>query len=356
MIGAARGKDPVKVLKPVRIFQHAQLAFKVRKLRAAARLYSLAESCGYDADACAAGRWLCHALRGDFLTAWQESDLIEQRGKPDRNRFWNGRPLNGQRVLVRCLHGLGDTIQFVRYLPLLRQIAASVTLEAQPLLKPLLFESGLADRVITWGESEGCWDQQIEIVELPRIFRTTIETIPSRIPYLTVSSNAPRRPSPPVRVAFVWAASTWDSSRSVPLPLLSRICHLPGFEFFSLQAGEDRAELAACSAPILDFFDPAGSVLSAARRLMSMHLLITVDTMMAHLAGALGLPVWTLLPAQADWRWMLARPDSPWYPTMRLFRQDEPGRWEPVIRQLESELPSLLQPPRGGFHSHLRFR
>ena len=343
MIGSERHVKAAEVLKRTRTFRRAELALSGRKLTEAAKLYSLAESGGYDPDACAAGRWLCHTLRGDFLTAWGESDAIELRGKPDPNRFWNGQPLDGQRVLIRCLHGLGDTIQFVRYLPRLRQIAAKVTLESQPALKPLLLLSGLADHVITWGEAEGDWDQQVEIVELPRIFRTTVETIPSRIPYLTVPPEPPLASSP-LRVALVWAASAYDISRSVPFSLLSRLCHLPGIEFFSLQAGEERAELAQCGAPVRDLFEPSGSILAAAQRLMRMHLLITVDTMMAHLAGALGLPVWTLLPAQADWRWMLERRDSPWYPSMRLFRQPEPGSWEPVLHQVESELRKQLHP------------
>jgi hypothetical protein len=321
-----------------RAFASAEQNLRLRLVRQALSGYQHAERLGYDSDKCAGARWLCRMLLGDFAEAWRESQIIESRGNPDPNRFWNGRPLDGQNVLVRCLHGLGDTLQYVRYLPLLRQRAASLTLEAQPGLKALLVQSGIAGQVITWNEPEPPWDTQIEIVELPRIFETTIDTIPNRVPYLKAPRAALRTSPNKLPVGLLWASGAYNPARCVPLPILSRICGTPGCEFFSFQAGEEGRELASCNAPVHDLDERDGNALITASKLVNMDLLITVDTMLAHLAGALGIPVWVLLPFEADWRWMLNREDSPWYPTMRLFRQPQPADWDSVIERVRHEL------------------
>ncbi len=277
-------------------------------------------------------------LLGDFEAAWKESDAIACRGNPDPNRFWNGKSFTGQRVLIRCLHGLGDTIQFLRYAPLIRREARSLTIEVQPRLKPLIECSGLAENVITWGEPEPEWDQQVEVMELPHIFRTTIESIPAAVPYLRLPLAPRMEKAGLFRVALVWASSRFNAARSIPLEILSRICDGSNLEFYSFQGDPECEELAGCPVRIHDWDEQTNSVLGAARSLGEMDLLITADTMMAHLAGALGRRVWTLLPYEADWRWMLNRSDSPWYPTMRLFRQTEPGNWEPVAEKVRSAL------------------
>ncbi len=293
-------------------------------------------------------------LTGEFELAWRESDAIANRGQPDPNRFWDGRPFTGRKVLLRCLHGLGDTLQFVRYAHLIRQQARWLAIEGQPRLKLLLKEAGLADCVMTWGEPEPPWDQQMEVMELPRIFRTTLDTIPNRVPYITLNagssndgtvavepSGPPNSPSPTLRVGLVWASSTYNPARSVPIQCASALFDTPGVVFFSLQAGIESAEIEpwAERVPCLD--DPSTCVLGTAKSLAQVDLVITVDTMMAHLAGAMGKPVWTLLPYECDWRWMVGREDSPWYPTMRLFRQREPGVWNPVIARVRRELTAL---------------
>jgi hypothetical protein len=332
-----------KTLTANQAFAQAELALKERQAAQAIDLYRIAEARGFDSDACCGARWVCHMLLGDFDSAWKESEQIDKHGRPDVNRFWDRKPLRGQRVLIRCLHGLGDTLQFIRYAPLLRKQVASLTIETQPPLKRLIQQSGLADYVMTWGEPEPVWDRQIEILELPRIFRTTIETIPSTIPYLKgtprehVGSNEER-----LRVGLVWASSRYNPSRCIPLATLSEVCRTPGVEFYSFQAGDNRHELADVDCPIQDAFDRSGCIQGAADGLANMHLLITVDTMMAHLGGALGMPVWMLLPFQADWRWMLYRTDSPWYSTMRLFRQEIDGEWDAPVNQLRSALQRLI--------------
>ncbi|MBV8572669.1 MAG: hypothetical protein JO319_18770 [Acidobacteriaceae bacterium] len=318
-----------------------------RRIEEALAEFDFAEREGHDPDVCSAGRWTCMMLTGRFEAAWRESDLIAKRGKPDPHSFWDGQPCYGRRVLIRCLHGLGDTIQFVRYASLLRGIAASVSIEAQPLLKELLGLSGLADHVFTWNEPEPAWDQQIEIIELPRVFRTTLGSIPARVPYLFAPGGPGCAADSGFRVGLVWCSSAYDPARNIPLELAGQLCSLAEVQFHSLQADPGRAGLQRCVLPIQDVYDPSGSVMAAARSLQKMDLLITVDTMMAHLAGALARPVWTLLPYQADWRWMLDRDDSPWYPTMRLFRQTSSGDWQGVIDRVRNELERHCQTVAG---------
>jgi hypothetical protein len=319
-------------------FEVAEKNLQSRYTAEAILWYDTAEQLGHDADACAGARWVCHMLNGNYAMAWAESDSIEQRGKPDRNRFWNGTTPNGRRVLIRCLHGLGDTLQYVRFVAKLREQAKQISIEAQPALKTLLIESGIADEVITWGEPEPPWDLQMEAVELPRIFRTTLETLPRRVPYVVAPPSRLRLTPGRLHIGIVWGSGSHDMARCIPIELLSRIFTAPGCEFFSFQAGEEQTQIGPWKTLVRDLQEQNGCVLRTASRLMNMDLLITVDTMIAHLGGALGLPVWTLLPFAADWRWLLDREDSPWYPTMRLFRQPQPLAWEPVVARLKDEL------------------
>ena len=284
-------------------------------------------------------------LSGEFELAWRESDLISARANPDPNRFWDGRPLAGNRILIRCLHGFGDTLQFVRYVPLIRQIASSVMIEAQPQLKSLLTEACLADQVITWTEPEPVWDQQVEVMELPRIFRTTISTIPNCVPYISVSTRTEElpvaRPSD-LRIGVVWKSGAFNPSRSVPIEQFARIFGQMSVSFYALQVGPEHEDVRPWADCVYDLHHRLTAILDTARILKQMDMVITVDTMLAHLAGAMAIPVWTLLPFHADWRWMLHRDDSPWYPTMRLFRQPEPDNWAEVMARIESELRRLV--------------
>lgn len=319
-------------------FATAEKKLRLRLIPDAIAAYRRAELQGYDPDACAGARWVCHMLLGDYGRAWEESDAIDHRGKHDPNRFWNREPFENHRVMVRCLHGLGDTLQYVRYLRCMRDRGATVVLEAQPPLKALLAQAGVADHVITWQEPEPAWDMQIEIVEMPKIFRTTLDTIPKRIPYLTAPRSNLRIQPGALHIGIVWTAGAYNPARSIPFSEISRLFGTPGCEFFSFQAGEERAQLASSDAAVRDLHCPDACVLDTASKLLNMDLLVTVDTMMAHLGGALGVPVWTLLPYEADWRWMMGRDDSPWYPGMRLFRQSSPGDWAGVIERIQNEL------------------
>ncbi len=207
-------------------------------------------------------------------------------------------------------------------------------------------QANIADRVITWGEQEPSWDQQVEIVELPLIFRTTLDTIPAAVPYIHIPNGSTDDSfcgKRPLRVGLVWASSAFNPARSVPLAELATLFELPDVSFFSFQAGDERAQLRHWSNQIGDLYNEGQSVLETAMSMKNMDLVITVDTMTAHLAGAMGLEVWTLLPYACDWRWMLHRTDSPWYPTMRLFRQPAPGAWEAVVQSLRRELAAKLE-------------
>ncbi len=327
------------------LLARAEEQLSCMRIPEALRLFRLAEQAGCDPDSCAAGRWTCHMLAGEFESAWQESDAISNRGNPDPHRFWDGRPLRGRSILLRCLHGLGDSIQFIRYAPLIRREARQLVIEAQPTLKSLIQESELADDVITWGEPEPYWDQQIEIIELPRIFRTSVDSIPNNVPYLHVRSVLPigrYDGSRSLRVGIVWASSVYNPARSISLKEMAGLFKVGGVSFFSLQAGPERAQLEPWSRQIVNLYDESGCVMKMAQNLKTLDLVISVDTMIAHLAGAMGLPVWTLLPYECDWRWMLDRDDCPWYPTMRLFRQPRREDWDTVIQRVQLGLEELV--------------
>lgn len=314
----------------------------------AVEAYTRAEQAGYDADLCSARRWTCYMLAGDWGAAWQESDRIAQRGGPDPHRYWDGSDWAGKDVLVRCLHGLGDTLQFIRYCSLLRETARSVTIEAQPKLKGLLVQSGLADKVITWGEHPPEWQVQMEVNEFPRIFRTRADTIPNCVPYLrTKRAQLPEQGGSVhrLRVGLVWAASSFDSTRNIPPRLLSPLFAIPGVQFVSLQAGEGWQE--SIHPAVRNGSRADTGIDEIAEMMVELDLLVTVDTMNAHLAGALGVRTWTLLPFYCDWRWMAKRMDTPWYPSMRLFRQPASRTWTAVIDQVRAEINLLREQVSG---------
>ncbi len=322
------------MLDDVRV-QYARAAsfLQNRNIKQALECADAAELLGYNQDDCSALRWDCWMLLGQFENAWAESDRIAARGGHDPHRFWDGQPLVGQRVMLRCLHGLGDAIQFIRYAPFIREQASSLVVETHPALVRLLRDVKGIDRVVTWGSGAPAeapqWDVQIEINELPRIFRCTIATIPAQIPYISVPPKLSKLNVGRKRIGLVWASSAWNPARSVPINLLLEALSGVDADLFSLQHGLDRTALTPARAE-------EGDVFETAEDMMTMDLIISADTMTAHLAGALGIPVWVLLPFQADWRWMLDRSDSPWYPTMRLFRQPSQGDWAGALQLLRA--------------------
>jgi hypothetical protein len=298
--------------------------------------------------------WTQAMRQGDFAAAWRISDTVLRariaRGEtcwrwPRHHQFvWSGAPLAGRRVLVRCYHGLGDTIQFIRFAAPLRRLASRVIVWAQPALMPLIAGADGVDEVLPLhdGDCPAAYDVDVEIMELPHILRANAGSLGARVPYLHPPPLAGERldgePGAQRRIGFVWQAGGWDPRRSIPTPmladLLERLARAPGIALFLLQRGLPARELAALPARDIGSDD---AVVTAAR-MRKLDLVVSVDTMAAHLAGALGVPTFTLLHRDCDWRWMDGRSDSPWYPTMRLFRQSRADDWNGLIAAVEQAL------------------
>ena len=267
--------------------------------------------------------------RGDWQTAWAVNDLVLSRRNPATQDdpslpyhlrwVWDGRPFAGRHALVRCYHGLGDTLQFARYLPILRTLTASLTVEAQAPLVPLLRQIPGLDRVVPFVLDKPLPPAEcsIEIMELPHALRLGPEAVPP--------ANFGIRPSTASGDGLCWTSGGWDTARDVPAAVI---------------AGLARGAVALQPGPVaLSVRNPTGSpacLSDTAALIAGLDRIITVDTMIAHLAGSLGRPTLLLLKHDADWRWMEGRCDSPWYPTMRLFRQPRPGDWATVVREVKA--------------------
>ena len=287
--------------------------------------------------------WWAAARSGDLAEAWRQSDRLTNLGKlrTDLPRFhrplWNGTPVDNRPVLVRCWRGLGDAILFARYIPLLAKRAKSVYLEAPEQLVPI-FASFQLDQVIPLDSPLEVPVETVEIesTELPYVFRTTLDTIPREVPYLRGPFSCPRPvlPTGQPNIGLCWAGGRFDPRRALPLEKLSPLAKVPGLNWFHLQP-EYRA---AGSFPFVNSAGKFPDLLALAALIRQLDLVITVDTMVAHLAGALARPVWTFLHFDADWRWFRDRSDSPWYPTMRLFRQRKPGFWDEPVEEVVLEL------------------
>ncbi|MFL6504624.1 MAG: ADP-heptose--LPS heptosyltransferase, partial [Candidatus Udaeobacter sp.] len=253
----------------------------------------------------------------------------------DEESTWRGEPLDGKHVLVRCCYGLGDTLQFVRYVPLLRRAARHVTLQAQASLARVLEQVEGIDSLVTRRNQvpPENYDVAMELSELPHVFRTSIQTIPTQIPYIHV---VPRSfpATTDMKVGLVWQGSDWDPRRSVPLQLFAGFERVARLTLHIVQRGRALMERPK------GFGINSGhdDVYEAARTIAALDLILTIDSMPAHLAGAMGVPTWTLVHSHCDWRWMENRTDSPWYPGMRLFRQKDAGDWPPVIAAVKQEL------------------
>jgi len=334
------------------IFDLSTRRLNRRLLTGVSFLFSQAESCGADPDRCAAGRWVAAMLCGNFPLAWRESDAIRRRGCPDSNRFWNGERIQGQQVIVRCLHGYGDAIQFLRYAPSIKASAARVIVECAPRAVELIQCLAGIDEVVSWEANPLAspidWQVQVEAMELPYLFRTQISDLPVATNYLRLPNEELERaedtlgPKTKVpRIGIVWSAGEWNPSRSLPLHMLRAILLRMEFEFWNLQGGSVRERWKSFG-PRSNFRDTPLladlGLLPLAALIAKLDLVITVDTLAAHLAGALGVPCFLLLQHVADWRWMMGCSDSPWYPSLRLFRQPRSGEWASVVREVDLAL------------------
>lgn len=307
-------------------------------------------ACKIDHPACN-DPWLDAMRRGDFAAAWKISDALLPLARAQDHRtvprheqnVWDGTSVAGKRVLVRCYHGLGDTIQFIRYAKLLKRVAARVIVWVQPSLIPLLSGVEGVDQLLPLhdGAPEIEYDVDVELNELPYLFRTTIENVPADVPYLHVERAPLPSTHDQIRLGLIWQSGEWDASRSIPFHLLRPLSQITGIQWHILQR---EARLAGWNGEF-GVLSGGDNPLDDARIMRALDLVISVDTMTAHLAGALGQRTWTLLPFNADWRWMRDRNDSPWYPTMRLFRQKREGNWGEVIDEVSSVLSSTFRLP-----------
>lgn len=286
-------------------------------------------------------RSFAHLLAGDFLPGWED---YEWRKRDARfagdfpalpGREWTGEALTGKMLLVHAEQGLGDTIQFARYLPLLAARGARVVLAcARPLITLLETVDGVAAAVDRAGRLPK-YDLWVDQMSLPRLFATVIGSIPSPAGYLPGACAAPQS-SAPLRVGLVWAGNPLhqnDRRRSIPSAALAPLFQVPGIDWVNLQVGARAGDFPDLPPP-----DGLTDFAATARVIATLDLVIAVDTSTAHLAGAMGRPVWLCLPAAPDWRWVLGRYDSPWYAAMRLFRQPFPGDWGSVIAQVRTAL------------------
>jgi tetratricopeptide (TPR) repeat protein len=294
-------------------------------------------------------RCLLQLLQGDYANGWRNYEVRWKVFAPRAftQPLWRGEPLHGAGIVLYSEQGQGDALQFLRYVPLVQAAGGKVILDLPANLLRLAAQiPGLAGLVAT-GEPLPPFDCRCPLLSLPLTLGTTLETIPAKVPYLAVppeakaSADALPWPATGLRVGLSWTGNPThpkNRARSVPLEMLAPLFDLPGVHFFSLQMGPAAAELAALKARITDLAPVTGDMADTAAQMAHLDLIISIDTSIAHLAGALGRPLWVLLSKVPDWRWLLDREDSPWYPSARLFRQSRPGDWQPVIERVRTGL------------------
>jgi Flp pilus assembly protein TadD len=300
---------------------------------------------------------------GDFEKGWPEYEFrwqcpgfVERKLKQPR---WNGEPIENKTLLLYAEQGLGDTMQWIRYAPMVKQFGATVFVEVQPALMRLLSRVKGIDRLIAQGEMLPAFDYHIPLGSLPGVFQTTVETIPDEVPYLTAEEERVEywqgqlASLPDLKIGIAWQGNPkqgGDRLRSIPLIHFAPLARLDGVQLISLQKepGAEQLKEMADALPVIDLARrldlSGGAFLDTAAVMRSLDMVITCDTAIGHLAGALGVPVWLALSAAADWRWLTDRDDTPWYPTMRLFRQNKLGRWDDVFERMAAEIKSRLSP------------
>jgi tetratricopeptide (TPR) repeat protein len=277
---------------------------------------------------------------------WRLGSMSQPR--PFTQPVWDGSDLNGKSILLYAEtgSGLGDTIQFGRYATLVAQRGGRVIVECQPSLVRLFEQMDDIEAVVASGNPLPAFDTQASLLSLPYLFKTSLATIPAQIPYLTPAqppiSDPILHPSSRPKIGFVWGGDPnhlHDRDRSCPLNEFRAFLGKPGMMFYSLQKGPHRTELLTVSdLQTEDLGDRLSDFADTAAIVTELDLVISVDTSVAHLAGAMGKPVWVLLSFASDWRWLINREDSPWYPTARLFRQSRRNDWAAVCHRVAAAL------------------
>ena len=260
---------------------------------------------------------------------------------------WGGQDLRGKTILLWSEQGFGDFIQFIRYAAHVKALGATVLVLLRNELRELATRVPAIDRVLGPNEPYPPFDYYVNLLSLPRVFGTECSSIPAAVPYLSIdgASGAKWRQrlqsEGALKVGIVWAGSpthSRDRFRSLPVGSLAPLMQLPGVRFYSLQKGPAAASLKGADPGVVDLGEELESFADTAAAIAHLDLVVGVDTAVVHLAGALGKPVWTLVANPPDWRWMEGRDDSPWYPTMRLFRQKATGNWDEVVDRVKTAL------------------
>ncbi len=297
---------------------------------------------------------------GEFARGWAGYEHRIDCEQFDVRKFpqprWDGSSLGQRTLLIHSEQGLGDTIQFIRYWRMAAKRGGKVIVAAQSALIPLLAASGVANLVPSEGPLPP-FDVHAPLMSLPQIFGTRIDSVPLDLPYLAAEPARIERwrdylqATGGLKVGIVWQGRReyrTDHLRSVPLVALAPLAGVPGVQLISLQKAPGSEQLESADAAPLGVVDLArsldnegGAFMDTAAVMKCLDLVISTDTAVAHLAGALAVPVWVALCASPEWRWMLARDDSPWYPTMRLFRQTKLGHWSDVFERMAEELTRL---------------
>ncbi len=298
-------------------------------------------------------------MKGAFMDGWQGYEWRWKKSVPVPRRelplpLWDGEPLGGKKIILVSEQGAGDAFQFVRYAALVAGRGGTVLVECQSAaLKPALERVPMVKEAFVAGETLPQADCYFPLMSLPLLFGTTLENIPTDVPYLIPEparlESFQRRMGGDggLKVGIVWAGRqnlVRNRKRTCGLEVFAPLAEIPGVTLYSLQIGPDadqaapwiaQGKLVDLTSHIRDFADTAALI-------ANLDLVVTIDTSVAHLAGALARPVWTLLHYAPDWRWMLERSDSPWYPTMRLFRQKQPGDWQGVLVEVKKALQEKL--------------
>ncbi len=316
---------------------------------------------------------LTHLLQGDLQQGFAEYEWrwqvklanfrpMRQFGRP----LWDGRPFPGKTLFLHAEQGMGDILQFFRYVAIAAELGGHIVLECHAPLTQLLQAQPHVLRVVPYGSMPPQFDLQAPLMSLPHILGTTLATVPAQVPYLQVPPCEQRLPivtptegPPPRKVGLVWTGNPqnpYNKLRQIPLEQLLPLASLPSVQLYSLQKEmppEDAALLAA-HPEMIDLREQMTDFVDTAALIQELDLVISVDTAVTHLAGALAKPVWLLLPYTPDWRWLLHRSDSPWYPTLRIFRQTSAATWDTVIVEVQAALrddqtlplpPSPIAPP-----------
>ncbi len=294
--------------------------------------------------------------QGRFEEGWREYDWRLKCNDFKLRSYdapvWDGSPLDGRSLMVLAEQGLGDTLHFVRYLNLLKREGEIVNFDIHPELVSLLQASGFTGVIARGSELPRC-ELRVPLISLPGLLGTTLETIPCQVPYLAADPRSlknwrarlPRENA--FKVGIVWQGNPsypFDRRRSIPLEAFAPLVEIPGVQLYSLQKGlgVEQLQSAGERMRIVDLGSSLESFLDTAAVACNLDLVISCDTAVAHLAGGLALPVWLALPKTGEWRWLKGRSDSPWYPTMRLFRQPRLGDWASVFERMKEELALLV--------------